>query len=144
MCNIPLGAEVVLVDQLPNSKPGEVSGADLAEVDRVATQLTIERDAFRADQFRRKGNPGAHEQMTGPEIWCQSEGKIDAFCDFVPTMLMISLILTYVVLLLVIVFKRLYSALVALWLHTQLGGTSKTTAVVVTRMVTTSVVITTI
>lgn len=78
-----LGAEVVLVDQLPDSKPGEVSGADLAEVDRVATQLTEERDAFRADQFRRAGNPAAHEQMTGPELWEQTEGKIDAFCDFV-------------------------------------------------------------
>ncbi len=78
-----LGARVVLVDQLPDSKPGEVSGADLAEVDRVATQLTEERNAFRADQFRRSGNPAAHEQMTGPEIWKQSEGKVDAFCDFV-------------------------------------------------------------
>ncbi|APX18048.1 cysteine synthase (plasmid) [Phaeobacter inhibens] len=78
-----LGAEVVLVDQLPESRPGEVSGADLAEVDRVATELTSERNAFRADQFRRAGNPGAHEQMTGPEIWEQSGGTIDAFCDFV-------------------------------------------------------------
>ncbi len=78
-----LGAEVVLVDQLPESRPGQVSGADLAEVDRVATELTEERDAFRADQFRRAGNPGSHEQMTGPELWEQSGGKIDAFCDFV-------------------------------------------------------------
>lgn len=78
-----LGAEVVLVDQLPDSRPGEVSGADLAEVDRVATNLTAERNAFRADQFRRTGNPGAHEHMTGPELWEQSGGQIDAFCDFV-------------------------------------------------------------
>ena len=78
-----LGAEVVLVDQLPNSRPGEVSGADLAEVDRVATQLTMERAAFRADQFRLAGNPDAHEQTTGPELWVQSGGCIDAFCDFV-------------------------------------------------------------
>lgn len=78
-----LGAEVVLVDQLPESRPGEVSGADLAKVDRVATELTEERGAFRADQFRRVGNPGSHEQMTGPELWEQSGGKIDAFCDFV-------------------------------------------------------------
>lgn len=78
-----LGAEVVLVDQLPESRPGEVSGADLAEVDRVATELTEERGAFRADQFHRMGNPGAHKQMTGPELWEQSGGKIDAFCDFV-------------------------------------------------------------
>eukprot|EP00127_Corallochytrium_limacisporum_P004973 Clim_evm47s195 gene=Clim_evmTU47s195 len=78
-----LGAEVVLVDQLPDSRPGEVSGADLAEVDRVATQLTKDRNAFRADQFRRAGNPGAHEHTTGPELWKQSGGRIDAFCDFV-------------------------------------------------------------
>ncbi|WP_422050653.1 PLP-dependent cysteine synthase family protein [Shimia sp.] len=78
-----LGAEVVLVDQLPGSRPGEVSGADLAEVDRVAADLTRDRNAFRADQFRRAGNPGSHEQMTGPELWEQSDGDIDAFCDFV-------------------------------------------------------------
>ncbi len=78
-----LGAEVVLVDQLPDSRPGEVSGADLAEVDRVAGELTCERGAFRADQFRRLGNPEAHEQTTGPELWEQSGGAIDAFCDFV-------------------------------------------------------------
>ncbi|NOE36114.1 PLP-dependent cysteine synthase family protein [Ruegeria sp. HKCCD7318] len=78
-----LGAEVVLVDQLPESRSGEVSGADLAEVDRVATELTKELGAFRADQFRRVGNPRSHEQMTGPELWEQSGGRIDAFCDFV-------------------------------------------------------------
>lgn len=78
-----LGAEVVLVDQLPESRPGEVSGADLAEVDRIATELTENRKAFRVDQFRRAGNPDAHGQTTGPEIWEQSGGQIDAFCDFV-------------------------------------------------------------
>ncbi|MEP0942789.1 MAG: cysteine synthase family protein [Rhizobiaceae bacterium] len=78
-----LGAEVVLVDQLPHSRPGEVSGADLAEVDKVATWLTEERNGFRADQFHRTGNPNAHEATTGPEIWQQSGGKVDAFCDFV-------------------------------------------------------------
>ncbi|WP_170606667.1 PLP-dependent cysteine synthase family protein [Ruegeria arenilitoris] len=78
-----LGAEVVLVDQLPGSRLGEVSGADLAEVDRVATELTLERNAFRADQFRREGNPSSHEHTTGPELWKQSGGSIDAFCDFV-------------------------------------------------------------
>ncbi len=78
-----LGAEVVLVDQLPGSQPGEVSGADLAEVDKMAARLTVERSAFRADQFQRAGNPAAHEQTTGPELWTQSGGAIDAFCDFV-------------------------------------------------------------
>lgn len=78
-----LGAEVILVDQLPESRAGEVSGADLAEVDRVATELTAARGAFRADQFQRMGNPASHEETTGPELWAQSGGKIDAFCDFV-------------------------------------------------------------
>ena len=62
-----LGAEVVLVDQLPDSRPGEVSGADLAEVDKVASRLTKERGAFRADQFQRLGNPHSHAATTGSE-----------------------------------------------------------------------------
>ncbi|MEM6413082.1 MAG: cysteine synthase family protein [Pseudomonadota bacterium] len=78
-----LGAEVILVDQLPDSQPGEVSGGDLAEVDRVAKIVTAERGAFRADQFQRFGNPDAHEKTTGPELWAQSGGQIDVFCDFV-------------------------------------------------------------
>ena len=78
-----LGAEVVLVDQLPDSAPGNVSGNNLAEVDRVTTTSTKDRNAFRVDQFRYAGNLDAHEQTTGPEIWSRSAGKINAFCDFV-------------------------------------------------------------
>jgi len=80
-----LGAEVVLVDQLPDSNPGEVSGADLALVEDVARRLTTERGAFRADQFHRDGAWLAHYHTTGPEIWEQSGGQIDAFADFVGT-----------------------------------------------------------
>lgn len=80
-----LGAEVVLVDQLPGSRPGQVSGGDLAEVERVAVQLTAERRAFRADQFRLEGNYRAHLLHTGPEILLQTGGRLDAFCDFVGT-----------------------------------------------------------
>lgn len=77
-----LGAEVVIVPQAEDSKPGEVSGADLALVDAEAQRLTAERDAFRADQFGHIGNPRAHESGTGPEIWEQSGGAVTAFCDF--------------------------------------------------------------
>jgi cysteine synthase A len=80
-----LGAEVVLVDQLPESNPGEVSGADLAVVEETARRLTTERDAFRADQFHRDGAWLAHYRTTGPEIWEQSGGQVDAFADFVGT-----------------------------------------------------------
>ncbi|MFY2822519.1 PLP-dependent cysteine synthase family protein [Ruegeria sp. MALMAid1280] len=77
-----LGAEVVIVPQAEGSKPGEVSGADLALVDEAAQRITAERNAFRADQFGHSGNPKAHAAGTGPEIWNQSGGSVTAFCDF--------------------------------------------------------------
>lgn len=78
-----LGAEVVLVDQLPTSLPGQVSGADLALVEEEAQRITDERGAFRVDQFRHHGNPQAHYTGTGSELWEQAGGGIDAFVDFV-------------------------------------------------------------
>jgi cysteine synthase A len=78
-----LGAEVVLVPQAGGSRPGEVSGADLALVEEAAQRITAERGAFRADQFARAGNPRAHETGTAPEIWDQSGGAVTAFCDFI-------------------------------------------------------------
>lgn len=78
-----LGAEVVLVDQLPDSKPGQVSGGDLAKVERVTREIVAERGAFRADQFTLESSVRAHRLHTGPEIWEQSGGGIDGFCDFV-------------------------------------------------------------
>jgi len=80
-----LGAEVVLVDQLSDSKPGQVSGGDLELVEREAQLIVAERNAFRADQFRLAGNFRAHYLHTGPEFIKQSGGVIDAFCDFVGT-----------------------------------------------------------
>ena len=80
-----LGAEVVLVDQLPQSTPGKVSGGDLELVEIKARELVKERDAFRADQFLLEGNFKAHYLHTGPEFIRQSEGAFDGFCDFVGT-----------------------------------------------------------
>ncbi|HMD89201.1 MAG TPA: cysteine synthase family protein [Anaerolineaceae bacterium] len=80
-----LGAEVVLVDQLPGSRPGQVSGGDLELVEQEARRIATERHAFRADQFHLAGNFRAHYLHTGPEILRQSGGSIDAFCDFVGT-----------------------------------------------------------
>ncbi len=78
-----LGATVVLVPQAPGGKVGEVSGADLALVEERTKQLTTDHNAFRADQFQLTGNGNAHYTTTAPEIWHQSGGTIDAFCDFV-------------------------------------------------------------
>ena len=80
-----LGAEVVLVNQLPSSVPGQVSGGDLDLVEHETQRIVKERDAFRADQFLLKGNFRAHYLNTGPEIIRQSDGQIDVFCDFAGT-----------------------------------------------------------
>ncbi|OGV50990.1 MAG: cysteine synthase [Lentisphaerae bacterium GWF2_44_16] len=81
-----LGAEVILVNQLPGSTPGQVSGDDLAEVEKVTRQIVKERNAFRADQFNHMGNFRAHYLNTAREIIEQADGcRIDAFCDFAGT-----------------------------------------------------------
>lgn len=80
-----LGAEVVLVDQRPSSTPGQVSGGDLELVEKEARRIVRERGAFRADQFKLRGNFRAHYLNTGPEIINQSAGYIDVFCDFIGT-----------------------------------------------------------
>lgn len=78
-----LGAEVVLVDQMPNSIKGQVSGDDLVLVETKTQELVKERKAFRADQFQLEGNFRAHNLHTGPEFIEQSYGMIQGFCDFV-------------------------------------------------------------
>ena len=76
-----LGAEVVLVPQAPGSIPGQVTGTDLSLVEKRAQELTAQREAFRADQFVRLANRLAHQRHTGAELWGQTSGEIDAFCD---------------------------------------------------------------
>ena len=78
-----LGAEVILVDQLQDSIPGQVSGGDLEQVELRTQQIVEQRNAFRADQFRLDGNFRAHFLHTGQEIIEQTQGGFDAFCDFV-------------------------------------------------------------
>lgn len=80
-----LGAEVILVDQALGSRPGEVSGADLALVAEATNRIVAERAAFRADQFQLAGNLRAHYLHTGPEILAQAGCAIDGFCDYAGT-----------------------------------------------------------
>lgn len=80
-----LGAEVILIDQLPDSKPGQVSGGDLALVEEAAQRITKERNAFRADQFHLVSSSWAHYLHTAPEILRQANGRIDVFCDYLGT-----------------------------------------------------------
>ena len=74
-----LGAEVVLVDQMPNSVHGQVSGEDLALVEIEAQKIAKERNAFRADQFNLEACNHAHEKYTAEEMWEQLDGNIDVF-----------------------------------------------------------------
>ena len=72
-----LGAELVEVDALPYSNPGNYvrySGA-LAE-EKMKTEAN---GAIWANQFDNVANREAHIHTTGPEIWEQTGGKIDGF-----------------------------------------------------------------
>ena len=67
-----LGAEVRLVPAVPYSNPNnyvKVSGRVAAELD----------NAIWANQFENLANRQAHYETTGPEIWSQTDGKVDAW-----------------------------------------------------------------
>ena len=79
------GAEVVLVDQMPESIPGQVSGKDLELVEIEAQRLTKELNAFRVDQFSNPSTYRAGELGVANEIIHQMDERIDAFVDFMGT-----------------------------------------------------------
>ena len=64
------GAELVLTD----GKLG-MSGA-IAKAQELANAIP---DSFIPGQFENPANPDAHFASTGPEIWVDTEGKVDAF-----------------------------------------------------------------
>ena len=67
-----LGAEVLRVKTVPYSDPNHYQ--------KVAQRLAAELpDAVWANQFDNTANRDAHEQTTGPEIWQQTGGRLDAF-----------------------------------------------------------------
>jgi cysteine synthase A len=80
-----LGAELLLVDQLPTSPKGSVTGADLKKVEEAAIEFAEKNGAFLTNQFYNPDNSQAHEKGTAREIWEQTDGKIDYFVDFVGT-----------------------------------------------------------
>ena len=68
-----MGAEVIL-SRSDVAKGNPEYYQDVAE--RIARD---DPDAFYTNQFANEANSLAHYQTTGPEIWEQMEGKIDAF-----------------------------------------------------------------
>jgi cysteine synthase A len=66
-----LGAELVEVDAVPYSNPGNYV--------RYSGRLAEELGAVWANQFDNVANREAHYRTTGPEIFDQTEGKVDGF-----------------------------------------------------------------
>jgi cysteine synthase A len=67
-----LGADVRRIKTVPYSDPNHYQ--------RVAQRLALEIEgAVWANQFDNTANREAHERTTGPEIWAQTDGKLDAF-----------------------------------------------------------------
>jgi cysteine synthase A len=66
-----IGADLRLVPAKPFSDPGNYV--------HVSRRLAEEMGAVWANQFDNLANAKAHEETTGPEIWDQAEGRLDAF-----------------------------------------------------------------
>jgi cysteine synthase len=68
-----LGAELRKVPAVPYSNPNQYQ--------KVAGRLAQELpNAVWANQFDNTANRAAHFESTGPEIWRDTDGQIDAFC----------------------------------------------------------------
>ena len=79
-----LGANTILVDQV-EGKPGNVTFADVSVAEKRGLALVEETGAYYVDQFNNQNNIYSHETTTGPEIWRQTGGRIDAFLATVGT-----------------------------------------------------------
>lgn len=45
----------------------------------MARQIAEETGAWMPNQFENPSNPAVHERFTGPEVWQQMQGRVDAF-----------------------------------------------------------------
>jgi cystathionine beta-synthase len=73
------GAEVVIC---PTAVDADSPESYYSVSDRLAEEIP---GAFKPDQYSNMANPEAHYEQTGPEIWKQTGGEIDAFVVSVGT-----------------------------------------------------------
>jgi cystathionine beta-synthase len=73
------GAEVVIC---PTAVPPESPESYYSVSDRLAEEIP---GAFKPDQYSNEANPQAHYETTGPELWEQTGGAIDAIVFSVGT-----------------------------------------------------------
>jgi cystathionine beta-synthase len=73
------GAEVVIC---PTAVDADSPESYYSVSDRLAEEIP---GAFKPDQYSNMANPDAHYAVTGPEIWEQTGGEIDAFVVSVGT-----------------------------------------------------------
>ena len=66
-----IGADLRLVPAKPYADPGNYV--------HFSRRLAGELGAVHANQFDNTANRDAHEATTGPEIWTQTDGRVDAF-----------------------------------------------------------------
>lgn len=71
-----LGADIVLTPA-EEGIPGSIARAE-----QMASRMP---NAFMPQQFKNPANPSAHRQSTGPEIWRDTDGKVDIFVAGVGT-----------------------------------------------------------
>jgi cystathionine beta-synthase len=73
------GAEVIIC---PYAVEPESPESYYSVSDRLAEEIP---GAFKPDQYRNEGNPRSHYESTGPEIWEQTGGELDALVISVGT-----------------------------------------------------------
>jgi cystathionine beta-synthase len=71
------GAEVIRTKNAPPESPDNFQA--------MARRLAAENGWFLPDQFANPANPDIHYRTTGPEIWADTEGRVDALVAGVGT-----------------------------------------------------------